>query len=102
MKRSLLDKFMDVLENFINCVRKHCGTFFWLCWIYYFALIILQIVFELSETVIAVMAIPMNLFTWPVFLEAHKAKEFPILVQRMVWGLPFISTLLPLLLLLDL
>ena len=102
MKRRLLNRFMDMLENFINCVRKHCGTFFWLCWIYYFALMILQIVFEFSETVIAVLVIPMNLFTWPVFLEAHKAKGFPILVQRMVWGLPLIFTLLPLLLLFDL
>lgn len=93
-----MDKVFDALDNFFKFVRKHCGAFYWLCWLYIIALLGLQTAFELSETITAIAVIPMNLFAWPVFLEALKLKGFPLPVQRTVWALPTVSTLLPLLL----
>lgn len=97
-----MDKFFDALDNFIAFVRKHYGVFFWLCWLYLFALLTLQMVFELSEMIAGIAIIPMNLITWPVFLEARKFKGLSLLERRMVWMLPTVSTLLPLFLLFDL
>lgn len=96
-----MDKFFDTLDRFFSFVRKHCGAFYWVCWAYSIGLMILQLVFESYEhieTVIAIAFIPMNLISWPVFLEALKLKLLPLPVQKTVWALPVASTLLPLLL----
>ena len=97
-----MDKFFDALDTFFRFVRKHYGAFYWLCWLYFIVLLGLQIAFAFSETIAAIALIPMNLFTWPVFLEAQKRKGLPIMVERTVWGLTTVSTLLPLLLFFDL
>lgn len=96
-----MDKFFNALDNFFSFVRKHYSVFFWLCWMYYIALIVLQTVFELSETIAAIAVIPTNLFSWPVFLETRKIKPLPMMMWRVTVCLPVVSTMLPLLWLLD-
>ncbi|MBQ3011498.1 MAG: hypothetical protein IJA20_02375 [Methanocorpusculum sp.] len=99
-----MDKFFDAMDRFFSFVRKHCGAFYWVCWAYSIGLMILQLVFESYEhieTVIAIAFIPMNLISWPVFLEANKLKGLPIPVWRTAVFLPAASALLPLLVLFD-
>lgn len=99
-----MDKFFDALDRFFSFVRKHCGAFYWVCWLYFIGVMILQLIFESYkhiELIATVAIIPMNLISWPVFLEAIKLKGLPLPVQRTVWALPVASTLLPLLLFFD-
>lgn len=96
-----MGRFFNMPGSFFDFVRKHCGAFFWLCWLYYVALLVLQIVFAFSETAAATALIPMNLVAWPVFWEARTFKGLPLPVRRTVWLLPLASTLLPLLLLFE-
>ena len=98
----MLDKVFNVLDSFFYFVRRHCGAFYWICWAYIVTLIVLQTVFEFSETITAVAVIPINFLTWPVFLETRKLKGLSLPVKRTIWALPTISTLLPLGLFLDL
>lgn len=90
--------FFDAMDGFFAFVRKHCGAFFWLCWLYYAALLLAQLVFALSERAAAAALLPMNLIAWPVFLEARRFRGLPLPVRRTVWFLPLASTLLPFLL----
>ena len=96
-----LDKFCDALDNFFCFVRRHYGALFWISWAYIVTLGVLQAVFDFADTITAVAIIPINLLTWPVFLETRKLKDIPFLVERSIWGLLVMSTLLPLCILFD-
>ena len=93
---NLLDEFFDVMDHFFCFVRKHCGIFYWICWAYIIVLLVLQTEFEFNEIAAVAALIPINLLTWPVFLEARKLRMIPLPVRRTVWALPVISTVLPL------
>lgn len=95
-----MDKFCDALDNFFCFVRRHYGAFYWISWAYIITLCVLQTVFDFADTITAVAIIPINLLTWPVFLETRKLKDLPFLVERSIWGLLVMSTLLPLCILL--
>ena len=98
---NLLDEFFSAMDNFFRFVRRHCGIFYWICWVYIIALLILQTELEFDETSAVVALIPINLLTWPVFWETRKIRMIPLPVRRTVWALPVVSTLLPLLLFFD-
>ncbi len=91
-----LDKFCDALDNFFCFVRRHYGAFYWICWAYIITLGVLQIVFEFADVITAVAIIPMNLLTWPIFLETRKMKDIPFRAKRNIFGLLVMSTLFPL------
>ena len=83
----ILDKFCDALDNFFSFVRRHYGAFHWICWAYIITLDVLQIVLEFADVITAVAIIPINLLTWPVFLETRKMKDIPFSAKRSIFGL---------------
>ena len=87
--------------TFFKFVRQHCGLFFWIGWLYVLAIGIVEMTFDTEDWFLALTALPLNFISWPVLVESRKANNLPRPVLRTAVALVAVSSLLPLLILID-
>lgn len=81
-------------------VQRHCGPFFWLCWLLIAGLISLEAALDAPIWAIGLLLLPMNLLTWPIALAVwthEEGKNLNHAARKSVCGLVLMTTIGPLL-----
>lgn len=79
---------------FFEFIKKKCGIFFWICWLY----ILLVISIDMVGWVQALLLFPINILSWPTAIAVWKDENSKSrIVRKLCIGLLFTSVVLPVL-----